>query len=168
MIIISNPELVKDIKPSGTPLILSTNAGTQQTTIVANVGDLEKVWYNINAISNIFGLKDTVKRYRVIMGTSVEKYFNFYISKDKVIKFKSTPEGLYKYTTSENYKCKIKQQGISETIQTVEEKFSPYSTRKFERVKVTQKLYHAIGEPSAQTFKYFIRSNLIKNNPITI
>lgn len=62
------------------------------TTRIVEVGGFGQVWYDTNAIANIFGFKDTTKRYRITMDTDIENALNVHISKDKVIKFKAKPE----------------------------------------------------------------------------
>ena len=93
MSIFSNPELVKEIKPSGKPLLLRTNSGNRRTNKVANVGNFGKVWYNTKDIAKIFGIKDKVKRYRVTMDTTVENSFNVHVSKEKVKILKQQQKG---------------------------------------------------------------------------
>ena len=53
-------------------------------------------------------------------------------------------------------------------ISTVAENRSNYSTQQFERAKLARKLYHNIGTPTVENFKYIVKSNQIKNCPITV
>ena len=45
---------------------------------------------------------------------------------------------------------------------------SNYTTQQFERAKEARKLYHNVGAPTVENFKYILKGNKIKNCPVTI
>ena len=52
--------------------------------------------------------------------------------------------------------------------QTKEENEKDYSAAQREKAKVARRLYHRIGTPSVCNFKYIVRSNRIRNCPVTV
>jgi hypothetical protein len=52
--IICKPEFVEDIRPAETPFCLNTNGGVLITTLKATVPSIGEVWFNPDAIANIF------------------------------------------------------------------------------------------------------------------
>ena len=52
-------------------------------------------------------------------------------------------------------------------VTTLAENRSNHSHRDFERAKKARKLYHVIGAPSIKNFKMMLRSNQIRNCPVT-
>ena len=58
--------------------------------------------------------------------------------------------------------------GQNHFVTTTEDNSQPYTHRQIERAKEARKLYHIIGTPTVQNFKAIIKSNQIKNCPITL
>jgi len=81
------------------PIVL---VGTLINDRVAQVPGFGQVWFDHKAIANIFGFNDMKKKYRIKYDSEQEDAFLVY-TKDGIIKFKSTPEGLYRYKVSKNY-----------------------------------------------------------------
>ena len=53
-------------------------------------------------------------------------------------------------------------------VSTVAENRSNYTTQQFERAKEARKLYHNIGAPTIENFKYILKGNMIQNCPVTV
>jgi hypothetical protein len=51
-----NPELVDNIHESSETLLLATNAGDLMTKIKATVPEYGELWFNQNAMTNVFSL----------------------------------------------------------------------------------------------------------------
>ena len=159
---------------------MKTNAGSRSITHEANLIGLDnKVWYDPDSVANIFGLYDLTKQHRVTYDSAKEDSFLVHVDKDDIIKFKNNNEGLYYFTPPKAYidnVCKITGVGKDNNnnldeqqfVSTVAENRSNYSTQQYERAKVARKLYHNIGTPTVENFKYIIKSNTIKNCPVTI
>ena len=90
----SNPKLVDKIKTVDEVMELATNAGTRINNQKADVPDFGEVWYDNKAITNIFALKEMIKRYRVTYDSNVEDAFIIHLP-HKVVKFRRSPNGLY-------------------------------------------------------------------------
>lgn len=78
--IFSNKNLVNNIRPStmGT-LLLHTNGGVLKANMEATVPDFGCVWYNDEAITNIFSLAEMVKKYRVVYDTAKGLSFHVHL-----------------------------------------------------------------------------------------
>jgi hypothetical protein len=61
--IFCNPKFVEDIRPAETPLLLNTSGGVLITTLKATLPDFGEVWFNEDAIANIFCMADIDDKY---------------------------------------------------------------------------------------------------------
>ena len=52
-------------------------------------------------------------------------------------------------------------------ITSITENSLGYTNRQFEQAKRARRLYHNVGEPTVENFKYMLRSNIIKDCPVT-
>ena len=100
----ANPNLVKNIEDSSNMLELSTNAGIKYCHQKAEVPGFGKVWFDQDAVANIFGLVDLRKRYKVLYDSEKEDAFIVHLKDRKKLKFKASPGGLYFYKVSPEYK----------------------------------------------------------------
>ena len=166
MSLFSNPELVQDITESKNTLDMATNAGRKLINRQADIPEFGKVWFDEQAITNVFSLADITKRYKVTYDSSKDDAFIVHINKDHRIRFEKSPEGLYHYLPSEKYRQQVK--GMSNLISTVKENCEGYMQRQFERAKRAQTLYHNMGAPSLENLKKLLQANTIQNCPITV
>ena len=157
-----NPDMVENIRESNVTLELATNAGTIKSNQIADVPGFGTVWYDKNAIANIFGLSELKKKFRITFDSEKEDAFVVHTGKGKVLKFVCNPEGLYHYEVSKDF---IKKQ--SHLINTVRENRAGYTQRQFERAKKARELYHNVGTPTIENFKALLKMNAIKNCPVT-
>ena len=158
----ANPKMVENIRESGTTLELATNAGTIMTNKIADVPGYGTVWYNENAIANIFGLSDLKKKHRITYDSEKEDAFIVHMGQGKTTKFACSAEGLYHYVVkNENDK------EMSNLISTIKENRAGYTQRQFERAKTARELYHIVGTPTVENFKNLLKMNAIRNCPVT-
>jgi hypothetical protein len=90
LIFFSNPDLVQDIRTSSKTLLLATNAGVKQSDCEANVPGFGKVYYNEDAIANIFGFSDLKKKDRITYDSDKEDAFLVHMD-NEIIKFECSP-----------------------------------------------------------------------------
>ena len=88
-----------NIRTSRTTLTLATNARVKKSNQEAQVPGFGKVYYNKDAIANIFGFSDLKKKHKITYKSDKEDAFIVHMN-DKVLKFECTPEGLYQYEVS--------------------------------------------------------------------
>ena len=74
----------------------------------AQVPGFGKVYYNKDAIANIFGFWDLKKKHRITYDSDKVDALIVHMS-DKVLKFECTPEGLYQYEVSKSYREDVTQ-----------------------------------------------------------
>jgi Reverse transcriptase (RNA-dependent DNA polymerase) len=162
-----NPDLVTDINETTETLELSTNGGELYTNKKAAVPGYGTVWYDPDAITNIFSYAEMEDKYKITYDSSKEKAFIVHLP-NKQVKFIRSGNGLYYYKPS------IKKNAISNAqvkdikIESVEENKAMYTDRQIKRAKTARQIYHALGTPSVNDFKAVLKMNAIKNLPITI
>ena len=100
--------LVKNIRKSANVLELMTNAGTKINYMEADVPNFGTVWYDEDAIANIFGFANLVDKHQIMYNSNKEDTFLVHMKDNKIIKFKRTPDGLYSYEPSTKYKATLK------------------------------------------------------------
>ena len=116
-----NPGMAEDIKRTTKVLELHTNAGKARCNQKAFVPEFGEVWFDQNAIANIFGFADLVKKHRITYDSNIGDAFLIHLE-NRVVKFKATPEGLYQFKVPESYKNQLKKpKSEAIMIQTVEE-----------------------------------------------
>jgi hypothetical protein len=86
----SNPDLVQDIQTSSKTLSLATNAGVKQSNCEANMPGFGKVYYDEDAIANIFGLSDLKQKHRITYNSNKEDAFLVHMD-NEIIKFECSP-----------------------------------------------------------------------------
>jgi hypothetical protein len=137
----SNPDLVQDIRTSSKTLSLATNAGVKQSNREAIVLDFGKVYYDEDAIANIFGFSDLKKKHRITYDSNKDDAFIVHMDKE-IIKCECSP--LYQYSVSEGYQRGLKEdqkeKGASNLISTVAENRKGYTLCQFERAKEARRL----------------------------
>mgnify|MGYP002176679840 FL=1 len=165
----SNPQLVEDIRTTDKTLVLATNAGIKHSNQEATVPGFGKVYYDKDAIANIFGFSDLKKKHRITYDSDKEDAFIVHMD-DEIIKFECSPEGLYQYEVTKGYKKNLNNVELdtSNLVTTVNENRKGYTLRQYERAKEARKLYHIIGTPTMDNFKSLLRMNIIKNCPVTV
>jgi hypothetical protein len=82
----SNPDLVQDIRTPSKTLSLATNAGVKQSNREANVPGFGKVYYDEDAIANIFGFSDLKEKHGITYDSDKEDAFLVHMD-NEIIKF---------------------------------------------------------------------------------
>jgi hypothetical protein len=167
----SNPDLVQDIQTSSKTLSLATNAGVKQSNHGAIMPGFGKVYYDEDAIANIFGFSDLKKKHIITYDSNKEVAFIVHMDNEK-IKFECSPSGLYQYSVSEGYQQGLKEDqkeiGASNLISTVAKNREGYALRQFERAKEARRLYYIVGTSTVNNFNSLLRMNVIQNSPVTV
>ncbi len=174
---IMNPDLLTGLRTSKKKLRMSTNAGTKEMNLVGDVIGFGEAWYDPDMLTNIFSFSKMADKHRVVYDSAKEDAILVHTDTG-VIKFKRTPEGLYAYKPSDNYKQLVAEsksmavyaqteEKAQHHVSTVKENMAGFTKREVERAKLARKVYHAMGCPTVESFKHAIRSNLIKNCPVS-
>ena len=96
---------------------------------------------------------DLKKKHRITYNSEKEDAFLVHMV-DKIVKFDCNPEGLYHYEVPKKYIEDIAK-NTSLLISTVSKNQMGYMQRQFERAKAAQELYHNVGMPTIENFKFF-------------
>ncbi len=89
---------MENIRTTEATLALATNAGVKQSNQEATVPGFGKVYYDRDAIANIFGFSDLKKKHRITYNSEKEDAFLVHMGDEmdnKIVKFECSPEGLY-------------------------------------------------------------------------
>ena len=94
------------------------NTGVKKSNQEALVPGFGKVYYNKDAIANIFGFSDLKKTHRITYDADKDDAFLVHMN-DKILKFECTPEGLYQYEVSKDNKSDLKDETQSGTTNSI-------------------------------------------------
>ena len=180
--VFSNPELVHSIRSSRKTLNLATNAGILKTTQVATVPQYGDVWFNKEAITNIFSLAKMAEKYKIEYDSTKEDAFVVHMGQHK-IKFNRTPNNLYVFIptiyrdkpngvidtkTASSKPTIFMQSNYQLYVSTIQENMKMFTPREVKDAKKARGLYQTLGTPSITDFKAIVKSNAIKNCPVTL
>ena len=163
MSLFRDPSLVRDVAIATWPIEIATNAGRRIVTHKAKVDGFGEVWYNEDAIANIFSLKDLIKKHKVTYDSSKENAL-IVQRKDDIIKFPANKLGLYTYEVPGS-KAATRP---SHLIDTVKENRSGYTQSQFKKAVRARELYHLLGAPTLENYKGFIKMNGVHNCPVRL
>ena len=88
--------------------------------------------------------------------------------KMKEVHFPRSSEGLYFHKFGDKYKDLIKEKNETSLVTTVKENLEGFLDKQVERATTAKRLYHKVGAPTVENFKYLIKGNMIKNCPVTL
>ena len=97
-----NTNLVTNIKPSMSPLHMSTNSGRNKMTIQDNVKKFGDVLYDPTQMANIFGISHLSDKHHIKYNIW-KQYVLLIQSYDVIAKLNLTNEGLYAYHPRDAY-----------------------------------------------------------------
>jgi hypothetical protein len=142
-------------------LILKSNSGKLIAHHIANVADYdEPVWFSKKAITHIFTLKNMKKQYKVMYDSEEE---SFLVHQEAAglpnLLFKEHANGLHFFDP---------RQVDFAFIETVESNMQLFLKRQVARANKARSLYASLGFPSQKDFMWILRSNQIKDCPVTV
>jgi hypothetical protein len=159
--IFCNKEFVSNIRLAPEPLILKSNGGELIAHHIANVADYnEPVWFSKKVITNIFTLKNMKKQYRVTYDSSEEAFLVH-------CKAMGLPNRVFKEHGNGLHFFDPRQADFA-FVKTVESIMRLYSKRQVARADKARSLYASLRFPSRKDFMWILRSNQIKDSPVTV
>ena len=163
--IFCNPAMLSNIRKSDRVLRAITNGGHQDSDMVGDFPNLGEVWYNEKSIANILSLAEVRKVCRVTMDSLMEPAIHVHRLDGTVMKFVEHGSGLYVYQTNAHSSA---QQFTNYTmVSTVADQKKFFSRRQIQSADLARDLYRKLGRPSDAEFLSILRSNLIRNCPVT-
>jgi hypothetical protein len=134
------------------------------TTLKATVPDFGEVWFNEDAIANIFCMADIDDKYGMEW-YMVDGKKAIRVMTDPPVDFTRSFEKLY-YFAPKKFRTTTKLSSYT-FVDAVEENRLFFTSPQFDRAKRARQLYHTLGSPSIKDFKGIIRMNCFKDNPVT-
>jgi hypothetical protein len=131
--------------------------------MVGDFPNLGEVWYNHKSIANILSLADVRKVCRVTMDTANEPALHVHRLDGSVMTFTEHPSGLYVYKGNPTNASVAGYTMIS----TVARQKELFSRREVASADQARDLYHKLGRPSEAVFTEILKSNFIRNCPVT-
>jgi hypothetical protein len=162
--IVSNPQLVDNIRQVEGYMQLATQAGSTMTNWMADVpGYYRPVWFHPGGIANILLLINMIARYHVTYdsrGSDSPNQFCVHKPDGSQHKFQQPKRGLcYLDTvTPENHTVL--------TVNTVESNKSNHTKRDYSRAKLACKVQTLVGRPELKDFIRYLDGHSLTNCPI--
>ena len=156
--IFCNDKLLSDIHETDQTITIHCNAGTCVTNKVGTLSGYGEVWFSEQAIANILSLANVSKRYPVVYNSKEARGF-VVMKPDRKVVFHQSPQGLFYHDTTNRAVM---------LVNTVHENMEGFTKRQVERAKAARRALGMVGYPSSKDFKAMVRTNLIKNCPVTV
>jgi hypothetical protein len=161
MDLICNHNLVTEVFKSNYSMRLTSNGGTMTVTHKAKMaGYRTHVWYDKRAITNILALRNVIKQYRVTYDSDDQ---TFVVHRESVNKpnmeFRMHESGLHYYDPRNDDFV---------FVTTVSGNKQGFTQRQIKGAELARTLYTTLSYPSWKDFKWVIRSNQIKDCPVTV
>lgn len=160
--IFCNEKLVEQTFRSRSKLNLKSNGGTMVVHRKAKVpGYGMNVWFSTRAIANILSLKNLAAQFHVTYDSYDER---FVVHRESAglpnMEFVMHESGLHYYDP--------RQYNAHAFVNTVYENKQGFSKRQIKGAEAARTLYATLHYPSMKDFKWILRSNQIKNCPVTV
>ena len=174
----ANRRHCKNIRRADIGTRISTNSGIRDCDRHGDdriMGYPDKQWFDPEFMANLYAFHAMARKYRITYDNHVEDCFNVYLSKDKVVKFLCSPEGLY-YIDTDNMDSHLHQPAEgkdgrdrehSHALQTVKQNMEGFTQDEVRGAKMARELFYNLGAPTVQAFKHALRMNLIHDCPVT-
>jgi uncharacterized protein YodC (DUF2158 family) len=170
-----NRALVKRTFRSDKSTRLKSNGGTMVVTKKAKMaGYHTDVWYDKHAITNILALSNVIKQYRVTYDSDEQMFVVHWESANKPnMEFLMHESGLHYYDPRNTKTVRNEANlGCDKNFIFVEtvsgNKQQGFTQRQIKGAEAAQALYAMLSYPSWKDFKWVIRSNQIKDCPVTV
>jgi hypothetical protein len=154
--------MVEEIYKSKSTMRLKSNGGNLLVKSKAKVpGYRKSVWYSTKAITNIIALSNMREQYRVTYDSDDLMFVVHRESENKPnMEFRMHECGLHYYDPREHEQIAF--------VSTVSENKEGFTKRQIKAAETARTLYATLGYPSVKDFRWVIRSNMIKDCPVTV
>jgi hypothetical protein len=157
-----NAALVSNTLKSTTSMRLKSNSGTMVVTHKSTMPGYNKdVWFSTRAITNIIALSILIQQYRVTYDSDDKMCVVHRESQGKPnMEFRMHKCGLNYYNP--------RKENHLDFVNTVSENKEGFTKRQIKGAELARTLYKTLSYPSMKDFKWVIRSNQIKDCPVTV
>jgi hypothetical protein len=157
-----NTALVIKISKSRSNMRRKINGGTMVVTRKAMMEGYNKtVWFITRAITNTIALHNLIDQYCVTYDSEYLMFVVYQESESKPnMEFKIHKSGLHYYDPRKEHHMTF--------VNTVSENKTGFTKRQIKCAEIARNLYKTLSYPSMKDFKWVIRSNQIKDCPVTV
>jgi hypothetical protein len=149
--------LLTNIKASKKTLKIHCNDGTKLIAMEGTLRNYGTVWYYKDAITNILSLSNVKGKYPVKYDSEGGNKF-FVVKPYNDIVFKQSPARLYYHDTGNR---------AFVMVNTIKENREGFIRREVDKSKESRRALALFGYPSSKDFMNMVRSNMIKNCPLS-
>ena len=156
-----NQALVTETYKSSSSMRLKSNGGTMIVTHKAKMAGCHKnMFFSKRSITNIIALSNVIQKYQVTYDIEDKMFMVHQEAESKPnMEFKMHKSGLHYYNPRNKHFA---------FINTVSGNKEGYTQRQVQGAEVASTLYAKLCYPSWKDFKWVIRSNQIKDCPVTV
>ena len=157
-----NKGMVAKVFKSGSSVRLRSNGGSMLVTHKAKMPGYHKnVWFSKKAIANIVALSNLIKQYRVTCDSDDLMFVVHRESENKPnVEFRMHESGLHC--------CDPREHEHIAFVTAVLGNKEGFTKRQIRNAEIARALYTALIYPSTNDYKWVIRSNQIRNCPVTV
>ena len=157
-----NHAFVEKTFESSSSMRLKSNGGSMVVRRKAKINGYHKnVWFSKRAITNILALSNLIKQYRVTYDSDELMFVVHREAAGKLdMHFRMHDSGLHYYDPREDEALAF--------VETVSENMLGFTKRQIKGAEAARALYITLCYPSLKAFKWVIRSNQIKDCPVTV
>ena len=163
--VFKNRHLMEDIKRNNNTLRAYTNGGYQDWSLQGHLPGFFRVWYNPSSMVNILAWCDVRKKYRITADTEVEPDIKVHMNNGKIMSFKELSSGLY-LADIKDYQEAIEPKQHVFTNLTSDNKAN-FTNSQIRAAETARELFTARGMLSYKKFMNLLKTNAIKNCPVT-
>jgi hypothetical protein len=157
-----NASLVSKISKSRSSMRLKSNGSTMVVTPKATMEGYNKtVWFSTRAITKTIALRNLIDQHRV---TYDSENFMFVVH----LELESKPNTEFNMHKSELHYYDPRKEHHLTFVNTVSENKTGFTKRQIKCAEIAGNLCKILSYPSMKDFKWVIRSNQIKDCPVTI
>jgi hypothetical protein len=169
----TNPTHVQNIRPTKNPIQVHCNSGTMSTTTEADFGDTP-VYFNSRGIAYVLSLYHLGSKFRVTYDSSdCNGVFQVH-TKQGVVEFKPTPNGLHALNLKDNPKAAFllvndadaqmpHVDHIQMHVNTVQANFNGFSRKQVEGAMAAHRLMGMVATPSLRNFEGMVCLNMLNS-----
>jgi hypothetical protein len=166
-----NSSMVMNTIKSPSTLKLKSNGGNMSVTRKASLPGYDRpVWFSSKAITNIIALCNIIRQYHVTYN-SHKSMFVVHRENRPNMEFRMHESGLHYFdprtVTLDPMPTKRKHDKVT-FLNTVSENKEGFTLRQIKGAQIARTLYSTLCYPSISDYKWVIRSNQIKDCPVTV
>jgi hypothetical protein len=158
-----NKNLVQKTYKTINTMKLKSNGGLMLVGRKATISGYRKeVWFSTDAITNVVALSNLIQQYRVTYDSIDMMFVVHREPENSYMEFRMHESGLHYYDPLQE---NAEQMAF---VNTVAKNMSKFSKREVKGAEAAKALHITLEQPSINDFNWIVRSNQIKDSPVTL